>query len=113
MSDWREKMAVAISSMERRLAMKLQANHVHCLTQEPLCVTSADFYFPTSPRPLAVFLDGPPHLKERQRIKDEVFRGAVRLAGYRVLELPYSGDSMRTLDGLYKSIMDELASMGH
>ena len=60
-----------------------------------------------------MFLDGPPHLKERQRIKDEVFRGAIRLAGYRVLELPYSGDSMRTLDELYKSIMDELASMGH
>src|SRR2546427_10644802 len=85
MSDWRGKMAVAISSVERRLAMKLQGNNVHCLTQEPLCITSADFYFPTRPRPLAGFFDGPPHLKERQRVKDEVFRGAVRLARYRAL----------------------------
>jgi len=105
-------MAVAVSSMERRIAMKLDANHIRYKTQEPLAVTSADFYFPIVPKPLVVFLDGPPHLKEHQRVKDEVFRAAIRLAGYRILELPYQYNSTRTLDELYRAIMDELARLG-
>lgn len=104
---------VTVSSMERRIAMQLDKDHVRYTTQEPLAVTSADFYFPTVPRPLVVFLDGKPHLKEHQRAKDEVFRSALRLAGYRVLEIPYEGRSMRTFNAIYEQIRNELASMGY
>jgi very-short-patch-repair endonuclease len=99
--------------MERRIAMKLDEAQVRYTTQEALAVTSADFYFPAVPKPLAVFIDGYPHTKSHQQAKDEVFRAAVRLAGYKVLELPYSGVSQRTLDALYKAIVEELQEMGY
>jgi hypothetical protein len=78
-----------------------------------LYVSSADFYFSTVPKPLAVFIDGYPHIKSHQQAKDEVFRAAVRLAGYKTLELPYSGTSQRTLDKLYRAIIEELRQMGY
>jgi hypothetical protein len=78
-----------------------------------LYVSSADFYFSTVPKPLAVFIDGFPHTKSHQQAKDEVFRAAVRLAGYKTLELPYSGVSQRTLDKLYRAIIEELRKMGY
>jgi very-short-patch-repair endonuclease len=99
--------------MERRLAMCLDKDGIRYTTQESLAVTSADFYFPTVPKPLAVFIDGYPHTKSHQQAKDEVFRAAVRLAGYKTLELPYSGVSQRTLDALYKAIVEELRKMGY
>jgi len=102
-------MAVPVSSMEYRLAEKLQADHIQYLTQEPLYVTSADFYFPTSPRPLVVFVDGPPHLTENQARKDDIYRTALRHSGYRVLELPYKYDNEKTLIELYEAIRKELA----
>src|SRR5438477_385920 len=106
-------MAVTVSGMERRLAMLLDQDNIRYTTQEPLTVTSADFYFPTVPKPLAVFIDGYPHTKPHQQATDEVFRAAVRLAGYKVLELPYNGVSQRTLDKLYLAIIEELKSMGY
>jgi very-short-patch-repair endonuclease len=104
---WRERMQVTVSNMETRIAARLQEDGIHYLTQEPISVSSADFYFPTS-QPLAVFLDGPPHLAEHQRRKDEVLRTAIRQSGYRVLELAYAGGSEKILDSLYMSILDEL-----
>ena len=111
--SWRERLSPTVSGMERRLAMLLDRDGIRYTTQEPLCVSSADFYFPTIPRPLAVFIDGYPHTKSHQQAKDEVFRAAVRLAGYKTLELPYSGVSQRTLDKLYLAIIEELRSMGY
>ena len=93
--------------------MQLDKDHVRYTTQEPLAVTSADFYFPTSPKPLVVFLDGHPHTKAHQQAKDEIFRSALRLAGYKLLEIPYKGGSIRTFEAIYKQIRDELASMGY
>jgi len=106
-------MAVPISNMEYRIAAKLTRDNIRYLTQEPLFVSSADFYFPTVPKPLVVFLDGLPHLEENQMRKDDIFRTAIRKAGYKVLELPYSGDSQTTCDSLYQNIKDELARLGH
>jgi nicotinic acid phosphoribosyltransferase len=112
-NNWRERMAVTVSSMERRIAIRLDSDHIRYLTQEPLCITTCDFYFPTIPRPLVVFIDGPPHLAEAQMVKDEVFRTAIRKAGYKVLELPYSSNTDKSLNELYQSIRDELARLGH
>jgi len=111
--SWRERLVTSVSSMERRIAMKLDEAQVRYTTQEALAVTSADFYFPAVPKPLAVFIDGYPHTKSNQQTKDEIFRTAVRLAGYKTLELPYKNPSMRTLDSLYRAIVDELRSLGY
>jgi len=105
-------MAVNVSAMEIRIAERLNRDGIRYLTQEPLFISSADFYFPTAPKPLVVFLDGPPHLEDSQIRKDDIFRTAIRKAGYRILELPYSGDSQTTCDKLYESIREELARLG-
>src|SRR5438132_1185180 len=112
MAEWRQRMAVRVSAMEIRIAERLNRDGVRYLTQEPLTVTTADFYFPTAPKPLVVFLDGPPHLEDSQIRKDDIFRTAIRKAGYRVLELAYSGESQTTCDKLYENIREELARLG-
>src|SRR5437762_13884746 len=112
MAEWKQRMAVRVSAMEIRIAAKLTGDNIRYLTQEPLFISSADFYFPTAPKPLVVFLDGPPHLEESQIRKDDIFRTAIRKAGYRVLELAYSGESQTTCDKLYESIREELARLG-
>ncbi len=110
---YRVRMATGVSDMERRIALRLQRDGIRYTTQEPLMVSSADFYFPTVPKPLAVFIDGYPHTKMRQQAKDEIFRAALRLAGYKLLELPYEGRSERVTGELYRAIIDELKSMGY
>lgn len=110
---WRERLVTSVSSMERRIAIRLDEAQIRYSTQEPLMVSSADFYFPTVPRPLAVFIDGYPHTRSNQETKDEVFRTAIRLAGYKTLELPYKTASMRTLDSLYNQIIEELRKLGY
>ncbi len=52
-------------------------------------MTTADFYFPTQPRPLIVFIDGRVHLGKTQMFKDEELRTLLRKKGYRVVELFY------------------------
>jgi len=106
-------MAVPVSAMEIRIAAKLNRDNIRYLTQEPLFVSSADFYFPTVPKPLVVFLDGPPHLEDSQIRKDDIFRTAIRRQGYVVLELPYQGDSEASCQKLYEAILSELRRMGH
>src|SRR5467141_1250702 len=112
MAEWKQRMAVTVSQMEYRIAARLTRDNIRYLTQEPLFVSSADFYFPTVPKPLVVFLDGPPHLEDNQIKKDDIFRTAIRKAGYKVLELPYSGDSQITCDKLYETIREELVRLG-
>ena len=99
--------------MELRIAARLTRDNIRYLTQEPLYVSSCDFYFPIAPKPLVVFLDGPPHLEDNQIRKDDIFRTAIVKAGYKILVLPYSGDSQMTCDSLYESIRTELARLGH
>src|SRR5437762_3045651 len=112
MAEWKQRMAVPVSAMEIRIAAKLTRDNIRYLTQEPLFISSADFYFPTVPKPLVVFLDGPPHLEDSQIRKDDVFRTAIHKAGYRVLELPYAGESDKTCENLYQSTREELAKLG-
>jgi len=94
--------------MEQELAFKLQDDQIPYLTQIEIPVTTADFYFPTEPRPLIAFVDGPVHLKTSQAIKDEELRTLLRKRGYRILELAYDSYSDRKRDQLYAEILGSL-----
>jgi hypothetical protein len=61
-SDWRERLHADSSRMEQESAFKLQADRIFYQTQVEIHVTTADFYFPTHPRPLIVVVDGRVHL---------------------------------------------------
>ena len=107
-SDWRDRLNVSPSRMERELALRLQDHGVCYQTQVEIPVTTADFYFPREPRPLLVFVDGRVHLKTAQMIKDEELRTLLRKRGYRVLELSYNGYSDKKRDELYREIITQV-----
>ncbi len=69
---------------------------------------TADFYFPTQPGPLIVFIDGQVHLGKTQMIKDEELRTLLRKKGYRVLELSYNDYSDKKRDQLHQEILGAL-----
>ena len=94
--------------MEQELAINLEHDRIHYLTQVEIPVTTADFYFPLEPRPLIVFVDGRVHLKTNQMIKDEELRTLLRKRGYRILELSYDSYSDKKRDELYREIMSGL-----
>jgi very-short-patch-repair endonuclease len=94
--------------MEQELAFKLQEDWILYQTQVEIPVTTADFYFPTQPRPLIGFVDGRVHLGKTQMIKDEELRTLLRKKGYRILELSYTGYSDSKRDEIYLQIMDSL-----
>jgi len=91
--------------MEQELAFKLQEDGIFYQTQVEISVTTADFYFPTQPRPLIVFVDGRIHVGKTQSIKDEELRTLLRKKGYRVQELFYNNYSDKKRDELYLSIL--------
>src|SRR5437588_9342696 len=105
-SNWRERLHANPSRMETELAINLEHDRIHYLTQVEIPVTTADFYFPIEPRPLIVFVDGKVHLKTSQAIKDEELRTLLRRRGYRILELHYDGYSDKKRDELYKEILE-------
>src|SRR6266700_3682851 len=109
-SDWRERLCVNPSRMEQALAFKLQQDRLAYQTQVEISVTTADFYFPTQPRPLIVFVDGRVHLGKTQMFKDEELRTLLRKKGYRVLELFYNSYSNRNRDGLYQQLLDDMGT---
>ena len=94
--------------MEQELAINLQHDRIHYLTQVEIPITTADFYFPLQPRPLIVFVDGRVHLKTSQMMKDEELRTLLRRRGYRILELFYDGYSDKKRDELYVEILKTL-----
>src|SRR5438445_12885535 len=94
--------------METELAIKLQDFGIHYLTQIEIPITTVDFYFPTTPRPTLVFIDGQPHLRAIQMAKDEELRTLLRKRGYRVMELIYCSYSDKKRDELYQEIVEQL-----
>jgi len=94
--------------MEQELAINLEHDRIHYLTQVEIPVATADFYFPLEPRPLIVFVDGRVHLKRSQSIKDEELRTLLRKRGYRILELYYEVYTDKRRDQLYEEILDSL-----
>jgi very-short-patch-repair endonuclease len=107
-SDWRQRLYANPSRMEQELAIKLQDNQISYQTQIEIPVTTADFYFPTGPRPLIVFIDGRVHLKTSQMTKDEETRTLLRKKGYKILELYYDSYSDKKRDKLYREILNHL-----
>jgi len=107
-SDWRERLHANPSRMEQELAINLEHDRIHYLTQVDIPVTTADFYFPLDPRPLIVFVDGRVHLKTSQVMKDEELRTLLRKRGYRILELCYNSYSDSKRDQLYEEILESL-----
>src|SRR5438445_2901746 len=103
-SNWRERLHANPSRIEQELAINLQHDRIHYLTQVEIPITTADFYFPLQPRPLIVFVDGRVHLKTSQMMKDEELRTLLRRRGYRILELFYDGYSDKKRDELYVEI---------
>jgi very-short-patch-repair endonuclease len=96
--------------MEVELAVKLQEDGIFYRTQVEIPITTSDFYFPTQPRPLIVFIDGRVHLEKTQMFKDEELRTLLRKKEYRVLELFYNSYSDKKRDGLYRHVLDALGS---
>jgi len=94
--------------MEQELAINLEHDRIHYLTQVEIPVTTADFYFPLEPRPLIVFVDGRVHLKTSQMTKDAELRTLLRKRGYRILELYYDSYSDNKRDQLYEQILNAL-----
>src|SRR3989442_9307332 len=94
--------------METELAVKLQSSGIGYQTQVEIPITTVDFYFPTTPRPTLVFVDGLPHLRTTQIAKDEELRTLLRRRGYRVMELVYRSYSDKKRDELYQEIVKQL-----
>ena len=94
--------------METELAINLEHDRIHYLTQVEIPITTADFYFPEEPRPLIVFVDGQVHLKTSQMMKDEELRTLLRKRRYRVLELYYDSYSDKKRDQLYEELLSSL-----
>ena len=94
--------------MEQELAINLEHDRIHYLTQVEIPITTADFYFPLEPRPLVVFVDGRVHLKTAQTMKDEELRTILRKRGYRILELCYDSYSDKKRDQLYQELLNSL-----
>src|SRR6266480_1027393 len=99
-SNWRERLHSNPSRMEQELAINLEQDRIHYLTQVEIPITTADFYFPLEPRPLIVFVDGWVHLRTAQMMKDEELRTLLRKRGYRILELTYDNYSDKKRDEL-------------
>src|SRR5467141_22550 len=112
-SDWRERLHANPSRMEQELAFRLEEGRIFYQTQVEIPVAIADFYFPTQPRPLIVFVDGRVHLGKTQTFKDEELRTLLRKKGYRVLELSYNGYSEKRRDELYSQILEESGVTGY
>src|SRR5207244_7831516 len=107
-SNWRERLHANPSRMEQELAINLEHDRIHYLTQVEIPITTADFYFPLEPRPLIVFVDGRVHLKTSQMMKDEELRTLLRKRGYRILELFYDSYTDNRRDLLYQDLLANL-----
>jgi very-short-patch-repair endonuclease len=94
--------------METELAFKLQYSGIYYQTQVEIPITTVDFYFPTTPRPTLVFVDGMPHLRTAQTAKDEELRTLLRKRGYTIMELTYRNYSDKKRDELYREIIKQL-----
>src|SRR5438309_7627476 len=110
-SDWRERLHVNPSRMERELAINLEHDRINYLTLVEIPITTVDFYFATEPRPTLVFIDGKPHLTTTQMIRDEELRTLLRKRGYKVVELAYTNYSEKKRDELYEQLIESLGKV--
>ncbi len=100
-SDWRERLSANPSRMETELAIKLQDSGVRYQTRVEIPITTVDFYLPTEPRPLLVFVDGRVHFGKTQMIKDKELRSFIAEEGIQssriILQQLFRQETRRTV----------------
>jgi len=88
---WRERTHPRVSKAETILFLALQQRGLtNGMTSDRGIVLEAtypDFYWPT--KGLAIYLDGPSHQRENQRLKDERIDENLRKKGIKVLRFSY------------------------
>lgn len=100
-------MSPTVSKMDLRIAKRLKKLGIHFEMQKFTCLqgTTIDIYL--SDEQLPVFLDGPPHKKEVQRIKDETVNAMyLKRYGKTPLRIDYEGTSKKEEDHIIKQIME-------
>jgi very-short-patch-repair endonuclease len=89
---WKERMRQNPSRAEVDILLGLEERGltVGMFRDEAIILetTTPDYYWPH--KGLCVYLDGPPHESEHQRLKDELIDQKLRRMGLRVLRIPYT-----------------------
>lgn len=99
MSSFARRNASAVANAEIKVFNELQRRGLNKFLEtqrvfsffwqtEGIHATIIDYYW-QPPINLAVFLDGPPHLKQNQEVKDEKVDDALKRRGIRVLRISY------------------------
>ncbi|MFQ6076041.1 MAG: hypothetical protein ACE5Z5_07905 [Candidatus Bathyarchaeia archaeon] len=109
--SWKERMRQTPSKAEIDILLGLEERGltVGMFRGEVIILetTAPDYYWPH--KGLCVYLDGPPHLKERQRLKDEIIDEKLRRMGLRPLRIPYNPPlSKRERERILDRIEEEL-----
>jgi len=95
---WREKLHPLVAKAELEVLLGLEERKLTTGmfrdTEIMLEATIPDFYWPT--KGLAVYLDGPHHESETQRLKDELIDEKLRRMGLRSLRIPYKPPLSKT-----------------
>lgn len=112
--SWREKLHTSTPRLEIDVLLGLEERG---LTQRcggmfrnvQICLesTEPDYLWPLPKFP--VYLDGPPHEGERQRLKDELIDEKLRRRGYSPLRIPYKRYPVS--DRQLNEILDQIEEM--
>ncbi len=107
--SFRDRMKVAVSRAEDQLAIELQHRGLADGMQRQVGIpfTYPDFLY--QQKRLAIYLDGPPHLKSHQIIKDQRIDEMLIHLGYTVLRFPYKTMTKTRL----KEIVDQIEETLH
>jgi len=105
--SWKQRLRVNPSNAEIDILIGLEERGLTkgMFRDMEICLekTIPDYFWPS--RGLAVYLDGPVHLKERQRLKDERIDERLRKLGLRVLRISYRSPLSKHLR---EKILDEI-----
>lgn len=118
--SFRDRMRVKVSNAEMALQLELQNHGLNrgLETQKGFAFceaagmkgTTVDFYWDRAK--LAVFLDGPHHLKERQSAKDAKVDRALAALGIATMRFPYTPPiTKRQLEGMWMAVKLQLDKM--
>jgi len=104
---YKERMGVSVSRMSEAVFETLQQEGIPVMMEQEFCVlaTKPDLYFPA--HDLAVYLDGPPHLKREER-DVELRRLLQKRYGFRILELSYETFTNKALNQILSTIREAL-----
>ena len=111
--DFIRSRSSSVSNAERRLAQMLTKSGYPPQTQVEFCVqkTVPDFYYENVG--YAVYLDGPPHLKQRRELKDVELRDKLK----RIYQLAmvrgysYQKNTLKELQPIHDVIIDNIVGL--